>query len=328
MTFADKIIALRRQQGWSQEDLSEQLDVSRQSISKWESGASVPELDKILKLSRIFGVSTDCLLKDELELSSPEEDSPGEAPLPLLGSEEALGYLSLVQKLSGRFAWAVSLCILSPVPLLLLAGFCERFRSIPENTAGGIGVALLLVLVAGAVALFITGSMKLSPYEYLEKELFTPAAGMQDMVETKKTGFAPRYRRSLVLGVCLCILAVVPLMLIIAFLPEDLAVTVGVAVLLVLVAAGVHLFVRFGLVQDSFSKLLQTGDYSPKNKALNKKLGSFPGIYWCTAVALYLAVSFFSGHWSRTWILWPVAGVLFVAVNGIVRSIAQKNLEE
>ena len=64
MKLAEKIMTLRKQRGWSQEELAQQLSVSRQSVSKWESGASVPDLDKILKMSEIFGVSTDTLLKE------------------------------------------------------------------------------------------------------------------------------------------------------------------------------------------------------------------------------------------------------------------------
>ena len=62
-------MALRKQRGWSQEELAQQLSVSRQSVSKWESGASVPDLDKILKMSEIFDVSTDALLKEEMDLN-------------------------------------------------------------------------------------------------------------------------------------------------------------------------------------------------------------------------------------------------------------------
>lgn len=67
MILAEKIIKLRKQNGWSQEELAAKLEVSRQSVSKWESAASVPELDKIIRLSEIFGVSTDYLLKDETQ---------------------------------------------------------------------------------------------------------------------------------------------------------------------------------------------------------------------------------------------------------------------
>lgn len=63
MTLFEKIPALRKARGLSQEELAEQLGVSRQAVSKWESGQSLPDLDKILALSEFFGVSTDYLLK-------------------------------------------------------------------------------------------------------------------------------------------------------------------------------------------------------------------------------------------------------------------------
>ena len=71
MILADKIIELRKKNGWSQEDLAEKLEVSRQSISKWEGAQSIPDMNKILKLSEVFSVSTDYLLKDEIELGQP-----------------------------------------------------------------------------------------------------------------------------------------------------------------------------------------------------------------------------------------------------------------
>ena len=69
MILADKIIRLRKKAGWSQEELAEQLGVTRQSVSKWEGAQSVPDIEKILQMSRIFGVTTDYLLKDEVDLS-------------------------------------------------------------------------------------------------------------------------------------------------------------------------------------------------------------------------------------------------------------------
>lgn len=65
MTLSEKILMLRKQRGWSQEELAERLGVSRQSVSKWESGNSLPDLNRILDLSRLFEVTTDFLLKDE-----------------------------------------------------------------------------------------------------------------------------------------------------------------------------------------------------------------------------------------------------------------------
>ena len=67
MKLSDKIIQLRKSNGWSQEDLAEKLNVSRQAISRWEGAAAQPDAANILQLSRLFGVTTDYLLNDEYE---------------------------------------------------------------------------------------------------------------------------------------------------------------------------------------------------------------------------------------------------------------------
>lgn len=80
MIFADKLITLRKKAGWSQEELAEKLNVTRQSVSKWEGAQSVPDIDKILQLSCLFGVTTDYLLKDEQ--AEPEYTEDDTSPLP------------------------------------------------------------------------------------------------------------------------------------------------------------------------------------------------------------------------------------------------------
>ena len=92
MILADKITALRKKAGWSQEDLAEQLGVTRQSVSKWEGAQSVPDMDKVVQMSRLFGVTTDFLLKDEL---SEEEDYTREnkAKSPVIGAVSGIYWL-------------------------------------------------------------------------------------------------------------------------------------------------------------------------------------------------------------------------------------------
>ena len=67
MKLSDKIIGLRKSNGMSQEDLAEKLDVSRQAISRWESGTAMPDANNILQLSKLFGVTTDYLLNDDYQ---------------------------------------------------------------------------------------------------------------------------------------------------------------------------------------------------------------------------------------------------------------------
>ncbi len=97
--FSEKLLELRRREGLSQEQLADQLGVTRQSVSKWESGAAVPELGKLIALSELFGVSVDYLVKDRLEM--PESCVTASAAAP---STERLE--QQVEELSGFFrAW-------------------------------------------------------------------------------------------------------------------------------------------------------------------------------------------------------------------------------
>ena len=80
MILADKIITLRKKAGWSQEELAAQLNVSRQSVSKWESVQSIPDMDKVVQMSQLFGVTTDFLLKDEIEIEEHTQSEPVDEP--------------------------------------------------------------------------------------------------------------------------------------------------------------------------------------------------------------------------------------------------------
>ena len=163
MILAEKIMVLRKKKGWSQEDLAGKLDVSRQSVSKWESGASVPDIDKILVLSHLFGVSTDYLLKDEMdteELPRMEEEC-GETNARVVSMEEAERFMGLAAKLSLPMAAGTALCVLSPICLILLAGMQEYGKiAISADTAGGVGLTLLLVLgaIGAGILVFVSYS--------------------------------------------------------------------------------------------------------------------------------------------------------------------------
>ena len=94
MIFADKLITLRKKAGWSQEELAEKLNVTRQSVSKWEGAQSVPDIDKILQLSCLFGVTTDYLLKDDQ--GEPEYTEDDTSSLPRIKALTAAYWLVVV----------------------------------------------------------------------------------------------------------------------------------------------------------------------------------------------------------------------------------------
>lgn len=73
------------------------------------------------------------------------------------------------------------------------------------------------------------------------------------------------------------------------------------------------------MVKNSFDTLLQEGEYTKEEKTFKKKTDTLSGVYWCLAIAIYLAWSFWTMNWDFTWIVWPVAFVLFVALLGVVK---------
>ena len=326
MILADKIMTLRKKCGWSQEDLADQLGISRQSVSKWESGMSIPDLEKIVKMSSLFGVSTDYLLKDELEVELPSETmATDDEQCRSVSLEEANTYMDLVKECSPKFATAIAALVMSPIPLLFLAGLAESNpQRFSEDIFSGIGIAILLGIVIAAVIPIILNSMKLSKYEYLEKEEISLLYGVRGVVEKRREDLEDTYRKAISVGVGLCIFALIPLMLAGAFNASDLVAICFVCVLLVIVAYAVYLFVSLGLVRESFSKLLQENDYTPEKKANGKVIEKIAGVYWCGVTAIYLAWSFLTNNWEFTWIVWPVAGVLFGGIACAVHVFARK----
>ena len=327
MILAEKIAYLRKQKEWSQEELAGQLDISRQSVSKWESGTSIPELDKIIGISNIFGVSTDFLLKDEYDI-----DVISKAGQSVKAAEEAFTEDSLEENTGCRNMRSISLeeatgvwiCILSPICLLVMGGWSEYGPiAISEEMAAGLGIAILLVMVAAAVVLFIINGLKLEPYEYLEKEEIHLQYGVSGIVEKQRAAYTRQFQRSLVLGVTVCILSVLPLIVTMGLNIAEIWRVYGVCVLLAIVSFGVYLLVRAGSIWESYQKLLQEGDYSAEKKRSRRKMGPLAGAYWCLVTAIYLAISFRNDSWSTSWLIWPVAALLFVVLLGIVHVATQ-----
>lgn len=324
MLLADKIVTLRKRAGWSQEELAAQLGVSRQSVSKWEGAQSVPDMQKVVQMSRLFGVTTDYLLKEELGEPEPAQSEP-DAPLRCVTMEQAADYLSLRRAAAPKLAAATLLCVLSLVALLLLAALSDRpGAALSENAAVGIGLCVLLVLVAAAVAVFITCAAQVKAYAFLESEPFETAYGVTGMVRERRAAAAPEHTRGKVVGTVLCILSAVPLFIAVCLNGPDLLYVGVVCLLLVLAGIGSAVFVSGGVYWAAMDHLLEEGDYARPRKRQNGVVGAVSAIYWLTATAAYLLWTF--GPWwdaqpQDAWILWAVAGVLYGAVMALVRGI-------
>lgn len=328
MILADKIVSLRKKAGWSQEELAEQLGVTRQSVSKWEGAQSVPDMDKVVMMSRLFGVSTDFLLKDELEEETPcAAAQDDDTPLRRVSLTQASAYLALRKAAAPKIAIATALCITSPVTLILLAGMSEvqRFH-ISENAAAGIGLCVLLGLVALAVSIFLRTSTEAKEYRFLKEEPFETEYGVEGMVRQRQQEYKDTHTRLVTVGVVLCVLAAVPLFAAMCINGSDLLYIAAVCALPVLVAIGCLALVTAGVYQGAMEQLLEEGDYTRPQKKHHKLMGTVTMIYWLTATAVFLLYTYGphgNGQPRYSWIIWAVAGVLYAAVMGIVRIISR-----
>ena len=334
MILADKIITLRKKAGWSQEELASQLGVTRQSVSKWEGAQSVPDLDKVVQMSRLFGVSTDYLLKDELEEEEFVESEADETPLRRVTMEQAARYLALRKACAPKIALAVAMCIVSPVVIIFLAALADAgLGGISEDLAAGVGVSVILALVAAAVGIFLSCGAKTKEFEFLEKEPFETEYGVSGMVRERRKAYEPTASRCTILGVVLCILAVVPLMLgvglassdvaalLVRVAPADVYAAAAVDALLLLVACGVGVVVWSGTYTGAMDQLLEEGDYTRKKKARSGVMSTVSLIYWLSVTAIFLFYTFGpkgNGQPQYSWFIWAVGGVLYAAVMGIV----------
>lgn len=328
MMLSDKIYKLRKEKNMSQEELAEKMEVSRQSVSKWESGSSVPDIDKIIRLSEIFSVSTDFLLKDNDEvIHDNSEAETDEKKLRLVTIDEAKSFLKIALPAAKFTALGIALCVFSPVAMFILLSFVAdqsfmqpgKYFSIDE--AGALGLGSLLVFVAIGVLLIVSNGIRLSKYNYISEEPFEAENGIAELAENKREAFSETRRKCITIGVVLCIISAIPLLVTAMLQMSDQIVLLCLSGLLFLVAVAVYLFCWSGIINACYDKLLQEGDYTILRKQNHSHFG---GIYWCISTAVYLLLSFTTERWDITWILWPVVAVAFVGISLALRSKKEK----
>ena len=328
MILGEKIAQLRRNNGWSQEELADKMEVSRQAVSKWESNQTTPDLERILRLSSLFGVTIDYLLKDDAAPEIPRAEAEEDPQIRLISLADAADYLTLRERASVQIASGTFLCILAFMPLLLLGAAAEQFQ-LSEALAALIGLASLFLLAAIAVVIFMRCGFHSAPYRFIELGEFRAENDVNDMVRARKMQFRSTYLRGNLIGVCLCILS--PLALFSGILSEsDFTQVLLLCVTLLLAGMGVVSFILVGVRWASMERLLREGDFTARTQSgtrmrrerLDEQLSY---AYWLLATTIYLAWSFFTHDWGRTWIVWPVAGVLFGAIRILVGAFVSQD---
>lgn len=231
--------------------------------------------------------------------------------------EEARNYLEESRVISPKTAFGVFLCIISPITLLLLLGLSElNLVNIKEELLVAVGLVVLISLVATGVSYFLRFSSRLEKYEGLKQDLFELDYRTEQMVRSIKDEDEQSYKSAVSISVVCYILSALPIIITpLVFEIEGLSI-ISVVVTILIVAFSTYNIISKSAINAACNVLLQEGEYSAKVKS-NKKLQTVTKVYWCIIVAIYLAYSFITNNWAMSWIIWPVAGVLFGAIRAI-----------
>lgn len=320
MILADKIIYLRKKAGYSQEELASEMNVSRQSISKWEGALSIPDMDKILMLSSIFNVTTDFLLKDDIDVL--DNESIEEINKIGVSLEVANDFIEGNKIVSKKIAFAVALFIVSPIPMFIF-NYLLIVNSMSKRNSEVLGFTILVSLVAMGILLCISTIPFFNKYRYLEKSDINLMYGVKGVIEKQDEILSETLYIKIGLSITLILFSIIPLIYLDkTFIGSD---HVSATILLTLVSISVFTIVYNLMLKSAYDKLLEVNDYTKQNKKVNRVIDVIAGPYWIIATGIYLLTSFTSNQWGTTWIIWPIAGILFAAIAAILNSIYSSN---
>jgi hypothetical protein len=283
-------------------------------------GTVIAEFGSLEEVAAELGIS------QELGGSAPA--APEAAPRPHRDHLEA--YQRTVRESAWISAIGTPLFVLSPVPLLALIALTG-----PDSGGSGwaiaVGLATLLVMVAAGVALLSLRGSRLEDFQDIEEGRFALDHTTREFArEVRRTHRGARTGAQAV-ATSLWILCVTPILLT-ALLSGDSnsgAVLLGVCLTLILVALGLLLSTWFGWSEHVAGTLLAADEATemPETSA-SPAIRVIASIYWPLVVAVYLAWSFATGDWRITWMVWPVAGVLYAALWGANSALTPQRPEE
>ncbi|MBQ7778078.1 MAG: helix-turn-helix transcriptional regulator [Oscillibacter sp.] len=288
MAFSENLQYIRSRDHVTQEQLAEQLDVSRQSVSKWESGASFPEMDTLLRLCELYHVDLDTLLRGSVEE---------------IDVADTAGY----DRFMNRFSWKISLsiaAIIAGVSMMLLL----QIFGVHEMLAS----ALFLLVVTISVVVLVASGIQ---HEHFCKR--HPVIS-DFYTDDEKDRFHQKFIWLIAGGVGAVLFGVVLMLLFFSFFPEQEPYeTIVCSLFLLIIACAVLAFIYAGLQNEKYQIWKYNRDNSPTPEAKKRLdlIGTICGCLMLLATAVYVGLGFTNGSWGTTWWVFPVGGILCAVVN-------------
>ncbi|WP_028044710.1 helix-turn-helix domain-containing protein [Candidatus Stoquefichus massiliensis] len=298
MDFGMKLQSLRKEKGLSQETLAEKLNVSRQAVSKWESGAGYPEMDKLILLSDLFGVSIDYLIKDNHESGTDEQRAKSKY---FMNSQKIKEYMNFKRNFAFRIAGAVSAIILSVILPIETS----------DNQYEMLGTMIMLMIVAVAVGILIMTGISSSRYSELEKKEINMSFNDLQEIQNQYMKFKSKFGMSIAFGVFFIIFAVAVVVFIEEYMKNE---NLSGSILIACVAISVFIFIYQGIKDSMYHFLVQNEQYIEEQKKEEKSLYS---ITMPLVAMAYLFIGFVYGWWHPGWIIFPVVAIITAFIERI-----------
>jgi len=325
MILAEKIVRLRKQIGWSQEELAEKMNVSRQSVSKWEATNSIPDLNKIIILAELFSVSTDYLLKDEVEIADVHHDDmePGVVQVSL---EQALKYVDSKLKAAALISKGVVLFVCSAIPMFFLLAMVEANQfSLTKNVAAMTGIIIILIIAAIGISFFIRANQYEGDIVAIEKEAFELAYGVHSVFKEKLQKYRGTYNLRLSLGICMFILSAVPLLFVSMLSKGSDMTLMTLNVMLFMIATGIYILMPVSAKYEAFNNILKENSAVVGKSRRAQRAEKLAAFYFPFITAIYIGWSLWTMDWHITWILWPVGVILYAALLGLMELLDKED---
>lgn len=193
MTFGEKLVRLRKEKSLSQEALAEQLNTTRQAISKWENGQGYPETEKLLMISNLFNVSVDSLLKENSEAHEANESGY------YVSRECAEGYLTFEKKVTNKIAMGISILIGGGLPY-----FAPKFN--PTGVQNSFLFAAVILILG--IGVLVTAVFMDNPYSRITKEVLILDNAFYIELKSKYERQKRKFIPIIILGIILLVVGI------------------------------------------------------------------------------------------------------------------------
>ena len=287
MAFSDNLQFLRTRQGQTQEQLAEALEVSRQSVSKWESGQSYPEMDTILRICELYSVNLDTLMRGSVEDSLVEDTTR---------------YDTFMNRFSQRMAFAVGGIIAG----VALCGLLDA-KEVSDYLTYGVFLLIVAVCVVVIVASALQEDNFRKQYPVIA-DFYT---------EQDRQAFRQKFVWFIAGGVGAILFGVALLILFFFRFPEEEPFeSFAVSIFLFIVAGAVTAFVYAGIQEDKYKiwKYNRDNNPTPEAKKRLNLIGTVCGVIMLLATAVYVGLGLALDLWSTAWWVFAVAGILCAVV--------------